>query len=124
MAASQTGPARCSRAQAVCAYQSKDSIKSISAGDRISGRVAGVLTRRSAYGGASGGRAPSKGKAGEAASVLCWIVTVGTGSIEGAGDACEGEALRGGRRFRALGAGRGVVGGVGSERSKPYSTAA
>ena len=67
MAASQTGLARCSRAQSLCENRSTDSMNSISVGDGISGRAAGVLTRQ----GASGGRAPSKGGAGGAASVAC-----------------------------------------------------
>ena len=70
-----------------------------------------MLTRR----GASGGRAPSKGGAGVASPVACWIGTVGVGSMKDPGETCEGEALRGGRRFCAVGAGRGTVDGVGSD---------
>ena len=52
-----------------------------SAGDGDSGGAPGVLTHR----GASGGRVPSKGGAVVTASVVCWIGTVGTGSMEGPG---------------------------------------
>ena len=79
-------------------------MNSISAGDGISARAAGVMIRR----GVSGGREPSKGGAGVAELMAYWIGTVVTGSMED----CEGEALRGGRGFRAVGAGRGAVGGV------------
>ena len=81
MSASQTVSARCSRAQSVCEYHSTDSRNSSSAVEGVSGRAAGALTRR----GASQGRVPSKGGAGVAASVVCWIGTVGTVSMEGPG---------------------------------------
>ena len=51
MAASQTGSARCSRAQSVCENRPTDSKNSTSAGDSIAGRAAGVLTSRGASGG-------------------------------------------------------------------------
>ena len=75
MVASQTGSARCLLARSVCEYRSTDWKNSISAGDGVSGKVAG----------ASGGRVPSKGGAGVTASVVCWIDTVGTESMEGPG---------------------------------------
>ena len=69
-------------------------------------------------------REPSKDGTGVAASLTCSIGTVGSGSMEGPGETCEGEALRGGPDFRAVGAGRGTVGGIESDRSKPKFTAA
>ena len=99
----------------MCEYLSTDSMKSISAGDGVSGRATGVLTRR----GASGEMAPNLGGAGVVESVVCWIGTVGTGSMEDPGASSGGEALQGGRGFATVGAGRGTVGGVGSDRSKP-----
>ena len=96
-------------------YRSTNSINSISAGDGISGRAAVVLARR----GPSGGRVPSKDGVGVTASVVGRIGTVGTGSMGGPGESSEGEIVRGGRGVRAVGAGRGAVGGVGCERAKP-----
>ena len=70
-----------SRAQSVREYRLTDSRNSSSAGDGVLGRETGVLTRR----GASRGTVPNKGGSGVAASVLCWIGTVGTGSMDGPG---------------------------------------
>ena len=44
--------------------------------------------------------------------------------MEGRGETSEGEMVRGRHCVRAVGVGRGTVGGVGYERAKPYSTAA
>lgn len=48
MASSQTGSVHCSRAQSVCDYRATESTSSISVGEGISGRAAGVLARRRA----------------------------------------------------------------------------
>ena len=85
------------------------------AGDGVSGRTAGVPTRR----GASGRRVTSKRGAGVAASVVCWIGTVRTGSMEDPGATWQGEALRDGRGFRAVVAHRATAGGVGPDWAKP-----
>lgn len=59
MASSHTGSARCSRAQPVCEYRSKDSMNSIAVDVSISEGAAGVLTLERA----SGEIIPSKGVA-------------------------------------------------------------
>ena len=61
----------------------------------------------------------SKGGVDVTATVVGRIGTVGTGSMEGREKNTDGEVVRGGRGLRALGAGRGTVGGVGYERAKP-----
>ena len=88
---------------------------SISGGDGISGREAGVLVRRRA----SEGSVPRRGRTGVTAPVVGRIATVGTGSMKGRGKPSEGEVIRGGRGLRVVGAGLGTVGGVGCERAKP-----
>ena len=69
--------------------------------------------------GVSGGRVPSKGGAGVAESLVCWIGTVGIGSIEDPSATWEGETRPGDHGFREVRARRGTAGGVESDWSKP-----
>lgn len=90
MTASKTGSSRCSRAQSVCKYRSTDSTNSISA---ICGQLGKSSWGAGTWSCIGGGGIPSKGAAGLAASMACWICTTGTGPTRRACETPEGKTI-------------------------------